>query len=91
MKPYRPYFTIVYLIIFIGLTTKSILETDITMMIITGLLFCILWVYSFISNFLTEYKKESTKLIWTLALVLMPISAIFYDDIRETLKIENNV
>ncbi|RXJ82632.1 hypothetical protein [Arcobacter sp. F2176] len=88
MKPYRPYLTILYLSAFSGMTYMSIRENDTSMMIIIGIMYFILWLYCFITNLLTDYVKESNKIVWTISLIFLPPTAILFDDIKSTLKIE---
>lgn len=90
MKPYRPFLTILYLSIFTSMTYISIKKDDISMMIIIGILYFILWLYCFITNLLTDYVKESNKIVWTISLIFLPPTAILYDDIKATLQIEKN-
>jgi uncharacterized membrane protein len=56
-----------------------------TIVILGGMavLFFILWSYCILSVLKNSFKKDSDKIAWMIALIIIPITAIFYLDIKD--------
>jgi hypothetical protein len=48
-----------------------------------AVLFFILWSYCILSVLKNSFKKDSDKIAWMIALIIIPITAIFYLDIKD--------
>jgi hypothetical protein len=59
--------------------------SDNTIVIISGMtiLFFILWSYCILSVLKNSFKKDSDKIVWMIALIIIPPTAIFYLDIKD--------
>ena len=64
--------------------SENILTKElIVIMFSGGILFTLLWCYCVISVLKNNFKKDSNKIVWLLALIFLPPTAIFYPDIKE--------
>ncbi len=43
----------------------------------------LIWIYSFISVLSNDFKKDSTKIAWILALIFIPISCVLYPFLKD--------
>ena len=56
-----------------------------TTLILSGIcgLFLIIWSYSLLSVLKNSFRKDSDKIAWIIALIIIPPTAIFYPDIKD--------
>lgn len=94
-KLFVPKIAIAYIIIFgtlIILAIRDIMNNPkediltqnlIVLLFSGGIMFSMLWCYCVVSVLKNNFKKDSNKIVWLLALIFLPPTAIFYPDIKE--------
>lgn len=83
-KEYKPKYLIIQIIlntILLSLSVKFDTFGFIFMMIFN---FCLIWFYSLISILKNDFKKESNKTVWLLALIFIPfLTPYIYPDFKD--------
>ena len=45
---------------------------------VMGIIFALIWIYSFISILVNDFKSGATKVVWLIAILIFPITCIIY-------------
>ncbi|AXH10050.1 putative membrane protein [Malaciobacter halophilus] len=88
---YKPIWLIIIILMNIGFIGfyfySNNIELNEIMILVMLLMNFLFWLYSFVSVLIKDFKKDSNKIVWFFALILIPPTFIIYLDLENKITI----